>query len=299
MVSPTSRRKQASPQKKLSPPDAPGGATVLITHAGRQLSPDREESPSPARKLELEQLPAKLEVDHNPEQSPDKSPASNLSEDLARSRQPSPERAKQEVEQVIEKEELSNSSSDTSTYHPQESAPQRRKSKAEMKEYVVPTDDPSVSPTKVFKKVEQDLEAMFSEKSSDINAPEVSKAKESRDENMMPNMEAKASKTDFQKVEDDLEAMFGGVEEERQKEAAADPEKKKRGRKPKAAKVHEQPDEEEQSTLVNSGRATSKRKSEKAGPALTRSKEANLGSEFWGTTICCIKVRVLAFLSTK
>merc|ERR1711963_471983 len=55
--------------------------------------------------------------------------------------------------------------------------------------------------------------------------------------------------------------MFGGVEEERQKETAADPEKRKRGRKPKAAKVHEQPDEEEQSTPVNSGRATSKRKS--------------------------------------
>ena len=36
MISPTSRRKQASPQKKLSPPDAPGGATQLITHAGRQ-----------------------------------------------------------------------------------------------------------------------------------------------------------------------------------------------------------------------------------------------------------------------
>merc|ERR1719270_3294786 len=70
-----------------------------------------------------------------------------------------------------------------------------------------------------------------------------------------------ASKTDFQKVEDDLEAMFGSVEEERQKEAAADPERKKRGRKPKAAKVHEQPDEEEQLTQVNSGRATSKRKS--------------------------------------
>ena len=98
MVSPTSRRKQASPQKKLSPPDAPGGATVLITHAGRQLSPDREESPVPAKKLELEQLPTKSEVDHNPDKSPDKSPASNKSEDLARSRQPSPEQAKQEVE---------------------------------------------------------------------------------------------------------------------------------------------------------------------------------------------------------
>merc|ERR1719228_2477139 len=60
--------------------------------------------------------------------------------------------------------------------------------------------------------------------------------------------------------------MFGGLEEEREKEKAGekspDPEKKKRGRKPKAAKAQEDEDAKvEQVNPVNSGRATSKRKS--------------------------------------
>ena len=276
MISPTSRRKQASPQKKLSPPDAPGGATVLITHAGRQLSPDREDSPpmksSPA-KPEMDQSPAKSEYDQNSQRSPAKSTTSNMSEDVSRSNQHSPERARLEIHHLIEKEDFSSSSEVSNPA--QESTPQRRKSKAEMKEYVVPKEGTSASPTKVFKKVEEDLEAMFSEKSSDIKSAEVAKAEEdnAKDESNIessdqPDMEMETNKPDFQKVEDDLEAMFGGLEEDKEKEKPAekspDPEKKKRGRRPKAAKAPEPEDEEakaEQVNPVNSGRATSKRKS--------------------------------------
>ena len=274
MISPTSRRKQASPQKKLSPPDAPGGATVLITHAGRQLSPDRGDSPpmksSPA-KPEMEQSPAKSEYDQNSQRSPAKSTTSNMSEDMSRSNQHSPERARLEIHHLIEKEDFSSSSEVSDP--PQESTPQRRKSKAEMKEYVVPREGTSASPTKVFKKVEEDLEAMFSEKSGDIKAAEEAKDEEdnAKDESNIessdqPDMEMETNKPDFQKVEDDLEAMFGGLEEEKEKaaEKSADPEKKKRGRKPKAAKAPEPEDEEvkaEQVNPVNIGRATSKRKS--------------------------------------
>ena len=274
MISPTSRRKQASPQKKLSPPDAPGGATVLITHAGRQLSPAREDSPpmksSPA-KPEMDQSPAKSEYDQNSQRSPAKSTTSNMSEDVSRSHQHSPERARLEIHHLIEKEDFSSSSEVSDP--PQESTPQRRKSKAEMKEYVVPREGTSGSPTKVFKKVEEDLEAMFSEKPSSIKTAEVDKAEEedakdasSIESSDQPDMEMETNKSDFQKVEDDLEAMFGGLEEEREKEKAGekspDPEKKKRGRKPKAAKVQEDEDAKvEQVNPVNSGRATSKRKS--------------------------------------
>ena len=279
MVSPTSRRKQASPQKKLSPPDAPGGATVLITHAGRQLSPDREDSPpmksSPGKPEMDQQSPAKSEYDQNSQRSPAKSTTSNMSEDAGtRSHQHSPERARLEIHHLIEKEDFSSSSEVSEPA--QESAPQRRKSKAEMKEYVQqPREGTSGSPTKAFKKVEEDLEAMFSEKASNIKAAEVDKAEQddAKDESNIessdqPDKEMETNKSDFQKVEDDLEAMFGGLEEEKEKaaEKSPDPERKKRGRKPKAAKAAkaEQEDEDakvEQVNPVNSGRATSKRKS--------------------------------------
>ena len=218
---------------------------MMITHAGRQLSPDREDSPPMGCSS-----PAKPEMDSS------KSPTSNMSEDANKregedaNRSHSPERARLEIQHLIEKEDFSSEVSDPA----QENTPQRRKSKAEMKEYVLPKEGASDSPTKVFKKVEEDLEAMFSEKSSDIKAAEVTKA----------------GAKDFQKVEDDLEAMFGGLEEDKEKEKVAekspDLEKKKRGRKAKAAKAPEQDDDEdakpvEQSNPVNSGRATSKRKS--------------------------------------
>ena len=218
---------------------------IMITHAGRQLSPDREDSPPMGSSS-----PAKPEMDS----SSAKSPTSNVSEDANKregedaNRSHSPERARLEIQHLIEKEDFSSEVSDPA----QENTPQRRKSKAEMKEYVLPREGASDSPTKVFKKVEEDLEAMFSEKSSDIKAAEVTKA------------------GDFQKVENDLEAMFGGLDEDKEKEKVAEKspelEKKKRGRKAKAAKAPEQDDDEdakpvEQSNPVNSGRATSKRKS--------------------------------------
>ena len=244
MTSPTSRRKQASPQKKLSPPDAPGGATVLITHAGRTVDArlDSSDRDTPPENHDSKPIPEEADL--------------------------SPTKMKMDIEPVTEQEETM---PDTSV----DVTPQRRKSKAEMKEYISSKEQLPVSPTKLFKKVEEDLEAMFGNcspepVSSNLTEKEevILDKKEDFSKLDKPKLEEKTSKLDFKKVEDDMEAMFQGLEDKKinEKELAKspEPEKKKRGRKSKAIKQLDEADEGEKSDLtepVPAARATSKRKS--------------------------------------
>merc|ERR1712203_252036 len=119
--------------------------------------------------------------------------------------------------------------------------PQRRKSKAEMKEYVSSKEQLPVSPTKLFKKVEEDLEAMFGKSSPEPVAAKLTEKEElilNKKEDFLkldkPKPEEKTSKLDFKKVEDDMEAMFQGLEykknNDKEQAKSPEPEKKKRGR---------------------------------------------------------------------
>jgi len=102
----------------------------------------------------------------------------------------SPTKMKMDIEPVTEQEETM---PDTSV----DVTPQRRKSKAEMKEYISSKEQLPVSPTKLFKKVEEDLEAMFGNCS-----PEPVSSNLTEKEEVILDKKEDFSKLDKQKLEE-------------------------------------------------------------------------------------------------